>query len=60
MSRRYRRRTSGDDLLGPLFFLVVFLIIAFSVYVHFFAPCHVIGWLPAKDVPSRCFSIMRH
>jgi hypothetical protein len=66
MSRRsvYLRRRRRQDALavlgGVAFLLLIVAFIALSVWIHFFASCGHIGWLPAKEMPARCYSFVRH
>lgn len=36
-------------------FLLVFIVGPIVAYVA--APCKFVDWMPAKDVPSRCFKV---
>lgn len=49
-----------SDVLPALAVVVVVLLfvasIAFAVWAHFIAPCSDINWLPAKELPARCFT----
>lgn len=57
MTLSYRTKDNLAVLGGVLFILLMIAGICLSVWLHFFAPCEYVGWLPAKDVPSRCFSV---
>jgi hypothetical protein len=56
---RRGRGPSEESIAAVLFVLFLVVAVIVTVWIHFFAPCHAIGWLPAKDLPSRCFSFTR-
>ena len=60
LRRRYLRSSSGDVIGGILFLLAIAFFIGISIWVHFFASCGHIGWLPAKEMPARCYTFVRH
>jgi hypothetical protein len=65
MTRRsaYLRRRRQENALAAAgaVLLAVFVLglIALSIWIHFFASCGHIGWLPAKEMPSRCYTFVR-
>lgn len=42
---------------GVLFILLFVAAIVGSIWLHLFAPCEYVGWLPTKDVPNRCMEV---
>lgn len=56
------KRKSKDDWLvnliaGVIVFAIFAVVIGGLIYVRAAAPCKYIDWMPAKDVPARCFTV---
>lgn len=57
MTLSYRTKDNLAVAGGVLLILFIIAAVVLSVWLHFFAPCEYVEWIPAKDVPSRCFSV---
>lgn len=46
---------------GVLLLVIVLAMVAGGIYLRYFAPCDAAAhFLPIKEMPSRCFTFIRH
>lgn len=44
----------NDDVGTTVFAFAVVLAVVIAVWMHWFASCDALGWIPAAEIPARC------